>query len=63
MLGLALKEDGPALSSEVQALLDQRAAARAARNWAESDRLRDVLRDEHGLVVKDTSNGQDLTKA
>ncbi|MGE0193917.1 MAG: cysteine--tRNA ligase [Planctomycetota bacterium] len=63
VLGLALEEEGPALSPEVQALLEQRAAARAARSWAESDRLRDVLRDQHGLVVKDTSDGQELTKA
>ena len=46
-----------ALDADLEALLDARAAARAARDWAESDRLRDVLAD-HGLAVEDTRDGQ-----
>ncbi len=46
-----------ALSAEDQALLDARAAARAARQWAESDRLRDALA-ERGIAVEDTRDGQ-----
>ena len=48
-------EDG--LDSELQALLDERAAARAARDWAASDRLRDELADR-GVAVEDTRDGQ-----
>jgi cysteinyl-tRNA synthetase len=46
-----------ALEPELQALLDQRAAARVARDWAASDRLRDELL-EHGIAVEDTRDGQ-----
>jgi cysteinyl-tRNA synthetase len=45
------------LDVELQALLDERAAARAARDWAASDRLRDTLSDR-GIAVEDTRDGQ-----
>jgi len=48
-------EDG--LDEDLQALLEDRAAARAARDWAASDRLRDVLA-ERGVMVEDTRDGQ-----
>ena len=41
----------------VAALLAERAAARKARNWAESDRIRDALKAA-GWEVKDTPDGQ-----
>jgi cysteinyl-tRNA synthetase len=51
---------GPALSEAdrqlVEELLAARAAARAARNFAESDRLRDELA-AMGVVVKDSKDG------
>ena len=47
------------LPSEVQALLDQRAAARAAKDYAASDALRDQLA-ALGWAVKDTAQGQQL---
>jgi len=56
--GKAEKTEVPA---EVQALLDARAAARAAKNWAESDRLRDAIAAA-GWVVKDSKDGQSVTK-
>jgi cysteinyl-tRNA synthetase len=40
------------VSTEVQTLLNARAQARAANDWAESDRLRDKLR-ELGYAVSD----------
>ena len=46
---------------EIQAMLDERAAARAAKNWAESDRLRDALAAA-GWLVKDSKAGQSVTK-
>ncbi|MGP9822516.1 cysteine--tRNA ligase [Salinarimonas sp. NSM] len=40
----------------VEALVAERTAARAAKNWAESDRLRDVLAGM-GVTVKDSKEG------
>jgi cysteinyl-tRNA synthetase len=41
---------------EINALIDDRAAARARKDWAESDRIRDELA-KMGVVVKDTKDG------
>lgn len=47
------------IPAEIQALADERAAARAAKNWAESDRLRDELAAK-GWQVRDSKEGQTL---
>jgi len=44
------------LSEKAQDLLDKRNTAREARNWAESDRLREELR-KLGITVLDTPEG------
>jgi cysteinyl-tRNA synthetase len=54
---LALVDDAEALEPELAALLEARVAARTARDWAESDRLRDELA-ARGVVVEDTRDGQ-----
>ena len=63
VLGLRLDTVTPkapkALSDEVQEMVRQRDAARAARNWQESDRLRDELKTL-GFEVRDTPNGTKL---
>jgi cysteinyl-tRNA synthetase len=41
---------------EIKALIADRAAARARKDWKESDRLRDELA-KMGIVVKDTKDG------
>lgn len=41
----------------IQALVEQRTAARARRDWPEADRLRRVLDEEYGVVLKDTPQG------
>ncbi|MNE46552.1 Cysteine--tRNA ligase [compost metagenome] len=46
----------PALKAEVETLLEQRAAARAEKNWAEADRIRDRL-NELNVVVMDGPQG------
>jgi cysteinyl-tRNA synthetase len=46
-----------ALEPELRALLDERQAARTARDWAASDRLRDELAGR-GIAVEDTRDGQ-----
>ena len=45
----------------LNALLEARAKARAEKNWAESDRLRDEIQSL-GYVLKDTKQGQQVTK-
>lgn len=55
--GLGLLEDSPEPSAEVQKLLAARQAARAAKDFAESDRLRDQLAAEN-FAVLDTPEGQ-----
>jgi cysteinyl-tRNA synthetase len=57
VLGVLSDASGGTLDDELQALLDERAAARAARDWAASDRLRDTLADR-GVAVEDTRDGQ-----
>ncbi len=47
--------------ADVQALLDERAAARKAKDWAESDRLRDAIA-ALGWAVKDSRDGQSVSK-
>jgi cysteinyl-tRNA synthetase len=45
------------IDEEIQSLLNERVAARAARDWAASDRLRDELAGR-GIAVEDTRDGQ-----
>ena len=55
---LAILPDATSAPEPVVAgLLDERAAARAARDFAASDRLRDELAT-HGVTVEDTRDGQ-----
>jgi cysteinyl-tRNA synthetase len=57
VLGLfAPREVAGPSDAEIEALLEQREAARAAKEWAEADRIRDELA-EQGVEVQDTPNG------
>lgn len=59
VLGLNLDSVKPIeINDELQKLLDQRQKAREEEDWSESDRIRDVINDKFGKVVKDTSEGQ-----
>jgi cysteinyl-tRNA synthetase len=51
-----------ALSPEEEGLLARRVAARAARDFAESDRMRAQLL-ERGIMVEDTAQGQRWKRA
>jgi cysteinyl-tRNA synthetase len=57
VLPLVDREREAALTPEVRALLEERAQARAARDFATSDALRDRLA-ELGIGVEDTPQGQ-----
>ncbi len=59
VLGVLQKAE-TAVPEDVQALLDERAHARAAKSWQASDRLRDAL-DALGWIVRDTPKGQKVT--
>ena len=54
----ASEEDVPA---EIRALLEARAAARAAKDWARSDSLRDEILAA-GWQLKDTKDGQKVSR-
>ncbi len=56
---LSRKEE--AVEAQAQQMADARAAARAAKDWKESDRLRDALK-EMGYAVEDTAQGQKVRK-
>jgi cysteinyl-tRNA synthetase len=57
---LGLGDATVSIPTEVQALLDQRAEARKAKNFAKSDELRKAI-ESLGWKVKDTANGQEVT--
>ena len=58
---LALEADELSVPREVLALVERRQAARAARNWTESDKLREAVA-ALGWLVKDTKEGPKLTR-
>jgi cysteinyl-tRNA synthetase len=66
VLGLRLSDavnvDGEALPAEVAVLVQQREEARAARDWATADALRDAVR-ERGYEMEDTPSGTRWRKA
>jgi cysteinyl-tRNA synthetase len=57
VLGVLPDAGEPALGADLAELLDLRATARAARDWAASDRLRDELA-ARGIAVEDSRDGQ-----
>jgi cysteinyl-tRNA synthetase len=58
---LQLQEETESIPPLVQKLLDRRIAARSAKDWSDSDALRHQI-EESGWLVKDTKDGQKLTK-
>lgn len=54
---LGLNIIGSDISKDTKELLSKRQLARDESNWAESDKLRDTLR-EKGFIVEDTPSGQ-----
>lgn len=67
VLGLQLEKDSSnpsalEISLEAQIIIDEREMARLNKDFTKSDELRDRLKQEFGLVVKDTSKGQEISK-
>lgn len=57
-LGVVSKTDLPA---DIQAIVNEREAARIARNWDESDRLRTLL-NMQGYTIEDSAQGPKVSK-
>ena len=65
VLGLLYAKDASGaddLDVQVEALIEARQEARANKNWAEADRIRDELKDM-GIVLEDTPQGVKWKKA
>ncbi len=56
---LAMAPDAAQVPDEMQALLQERQHARATKNWARADEIRQALA-QHGFVVEDTAAGPRL---
>ncbi|WP_313378428.1 CysS/YqeB C-terminal domain-containing protein [Achromobacter insolitus] len=64
VLGLGLRDWNPVASEipeSIRVLLDERAQARAAKNWAKADEIRKML-NTRGWRVEDGNDGQRLTE-
>ena len=62
VLGLKITEKKEEeIPQEILDLVEQRKIARQEKNWAESDRLRDLI-TEKGYSVKDTKDGVEVSK-
>ena len=61
VLGLLAREE-EALPPEIQQMVDDRAAARKAKDWKKSDELRDAIKAA-GYVLEDTREGQKVRKS
>ena len=66
VLGLKIdkapEQENLEIPQDVLDLMEQRKQARQEKNWAESDRLRDLIK-EKGYEVKDTKDGMSLSKS
>ena len=62
VLGIPFIERKDELTAEQQELFEARKAARKAKNWAESDRIRDELKAQ-GIIVEDTPQGMKWKQA
>ncbi|MGN0353794.1 MAG: cysteine--tRNA ligase [Muricoprocola sp.] len=56
VLGLIVEKEEEILDSEIEQLIEERQAARKAKNFARADEIRNLLLDK-GIVLKDTREG------
>lgn len=61
VLGLFVKENKNSLDDEVEELIKQRNEARANKDWAKADAIRDKLK-EMNIILKDTPDGVKWSK-
>ncbi|EET59775.1 cysteine--tRNA ligase [Marvinbryantia formatexigens DSM 14469] len=56
ILGLIVEKKEEMLDAEIEALIEERQAARKAKNFARADEIRDILLGK-GIILKDTREG------
>ena len=56
ILGIDIKEQEVLLDEEIEKLIEERQAARKAKNFARADEIRDLL-TEKGIILEDTREG------
>mgnify|MGYP001032914594 FL=1 len=56
VLGIITKVEKEILDSDIEALIEERQAARKAKNFARADEIRDTLA-EQGIILEDTREG------
>ena len=61
VLGVEVEPKKDDLESEIEALIEERQAARKEKNFARADEIRDILL-EKGIVLKDTREGVKWTR-
>ena len=61
VLGLVYNRKSNSLDEEIEKLIEERQQARANKDWATADRIRDELK-EQGITLKDTPQGVIWTK-
>ena len=61
VLGFIKEEREEEIPSEIQALAEERAEARKAKDWTRADAIRDQLK-EAGYELKDTPEGVKITR-
>ena len=58
VLGILQKQDyKKGLGGEVEKLVEQREAARKARDFKRADEIRKLLKEKHGVILEDTNEG------
>ncbi len=62
VLGIITEKKEEILDEEIQALIDERQAARKAKNFARADEIRDLLASK-GIILKDTREGVKWSRA
>lgn len=61
VLGILYNRKNNDVDSDIEALIEERQQARANRDWATADRIRDELKAK-GIILKDTPQGVTWTK-
>lgn len=61
VLGVFKKDEEDAIGDDIQALIDERQAARKEKNWARADEIRDMLAAQ-GITLKDTPQGVQIIR-
>ena len=61
VLGILYNRKNNDVDSDIEALIEERQQARANKDWATADRIRDELKAK-GIILKDTPQGVTLTK-